>query len=275
MARNPAQHDASDLSIVIPFRFDHPARLQNLETVLRHLTHTLDGVEIILIEDGPELVAGSFAATFGVRYSGTLNNQSFHRTRLLNHGIETLSGRRFAASFDTDVLAFPDAMATSLAMLRNGAPMVFPYDGRFIDMRGAARDKIIRTASLSDLPDQPWPAAPRWRLWRSGDLECLNANSVGGVVLFDREVFTASGGYHEAFRAWGFEDAEIVARMTRLGHPYHRADAWPLFHLAHPRGRRGGGWYKSARQNRALYTKMTRLSRAEIEVLIAQRAFRV
>lgn len=275
MARSPDPFDASDLSIVIPFRCDHPARLQNLQTVLRHLSATLAGAEIILLEDGPELVAGGLADDFELRYFGTLNDQGLHRTRLLNHGIETLSSRRFAASYDTDVLAFPDAWAKSMDLLRQGTPVVFPYDGRFIDLRGTARDKIIQTATLSDLPDQPWPSAPRWAIWRARDLECLNANSVGGVVLFDREVFRATGGYHEAFRAWGFEDAEIVTRMARLGHDYQRAGAWPLFHLAHPRGRRGGDWYGSSRQNRALYTKMTRLSRSEIENLVAQRALRV
>ena len=95
-------------------------------------------------------------------------------------------------------------------------------------------------------------------------------------MLFDRAVFAACGGYHEGFVAWGFEDAEIMARMTKLGHPFARVEGMPLIHLSHPRGRgwRGGAWYRASRQNNTLYRRMARLSAAEMKAMIAEGGLR-
>lgn len=271
MAQCPDPVDARDLSIVIPFRSDHRARLENLETVVRHLTATLRNAEIIVLEDGPRLVARALGQMPGVRYQGVPNSAGFHRTRLLNMGIEAISSRSFAASYDADAMIFPKAFARALALLRGGAPIVLPYNGRFLDVRGRARQRLVDTADLSDLP----PETPRgWRFWRRGGLVCMNPASLGGVVMFARGAFSAAGGYHEGFRTWGFEDVEILERMGKFGHVWQRCDDWPLLHLSHPRRHGWGGWYGGARRNLALWRAMSALNRAELEAMIAQRALR-
>ena len=268
-----AKIDAADLSIVIPFRHDRPERLQNLTAVLHHLTATLAGVEIIVIEDGAQIDGATLCAALGLRHVAQPNPGAFHRTAILNHGIERLATRRFAASYDTDALIYPAAWQQALNLLRAGQTVVFPYGGRFCDVRGAFRARLLAHPDLALIPAATAQAAPPKG---SGDLVCINPNSVGGVVLFDRVTYAACGGYHEAFVAWGFEDAEIVARMTKLGQPFCRVADFPLIHLSHPRGRgrRAAAWYGAARRNHALYRAMLRLSAADLTALIAEGGLR-
>lgn len=271
--KGPSRIAADDLSIVIPFRHDRPERLENLAAVLRHLTATLAGAEIIVIEDGAQMHGAGVALGCGAQHIARVNAGAFHRTALLNLGIEALATRRFAASYDTDALIYPEAWARALDMLRAGAPVVFPYGGRFCDLRGDLRAQVVADPDLARVPAKVAQAASQKA---KGDLVCINPNSVGGVVLFDRAVFAACGGYHEGFVAWGFEDAEIMARMTKLGHPFARVEGMPLIHLSHPRGRgwRGGAWYRAARQNNALYRRMARLSAEEMKAMIAEGGLR-
>ena len=60
---------AADLSLIVPFRCDDPARLENLRTVLRIMGRMLGGAEIIVIEDSAEPVAGDLCTGAGVRYA--------------------------------------------------------------------------------------------------------------------------------------------------------------------------------------------------------------
>lgn len=265
--------DAADLGIVIPFRHDRPERLENLTTALRHLTATLAGAQIIVIEDGAQMQAQSVAARLGVAHVAQINAGAFHRTRILNHGIETLLQGRFAASYDTDALIYPQAWTAALTLLRGGAPVVFPYGGRFCDVRGAARARLLADPDLAQIPAATAQSAPEKA---KGDLVCINPCSVGGVVLFDRATYTACGGYHEGFVGWGFEDAEIMARMAKLSHPHVRVPDIPLIHLAHPRGNMragfgfgGTGWYGASRRNNALFRRMGRLGPSQLAAYIA------
>ncbi len=272
MPDDSARVDTGDLSIVIPYRADVPARRENLAAILRHLDLNCDRLEILLIEDGPAPDAAGLPKVAGLHHIGRHNTGSFHRTRLLNEGIETLTTRRFVSSFDTDALLYPQALAAGLARLRAGVGLVYPFDGRFIDLRGGARDQVLHDGTLPDMADLP---TRRRRWWQKPtEIVCVNEASVGGVVLFERAAFMRCGGYHEGFRAWGFEDAEIRARMLTLGISEARVSGWPLLHLAHPRNRQNGAWYRGRRENHALYRQMTRLDRAEIEVMIASGALR-
>lgn len=265
---------AEDLSIVIPFRHDRAERLENLTAVLRHLTATLAGAEIIVIENGPARADDQpLPALPGLRHIRQITEAPFHRTRLLNQGIEHLATRRFAASYDTDALIYPAAWAQALTLLRQGAPLVFPYGGRFCDARGSLRAQLLARPDLA-LPgaDQAQAAPSKGR----GDLICLHSNSVGGVVLFDRATYSACGGYHEGFVGWGFEDAEIVERFARLGHTARRVADLALIHLSHPRGRgwSSAGWYGASRRNHGLYRAMARLSGPQLAALVASGGLR-
>lgn len=267
--------EGSDLTVVIPFRRDTPDRAENLATVLHSLSAQLSGVDLLVIEDGPETDSPLSTQTgplpAGLRHVRRVHPGGFHRTRLLNHGMMHLTDRPFAASWDCDVLVYPGALAEALARLRKGAAAVFPHDGRFIDLRGAQRRTLLEVEGPLVLPAPPWPKRqaffPDWP-WNKSGMVCLNMASAGGAVMVRRDAFDAAGGYHEGFRAWGFEDTELVARLTILGMaPSHVAD-WPLLHLSHER-RRKVGWYEGRRANQALCGRMQRLGRDDLLALIA------
>ncbi len=255
--------DAADLTIVIPFRHDRPERLENLATLLSHLARTLAGAEVIVLEHGPRLSAAALAARHGAIWHGTESAEPFHRTAMLNRGMIALSARPFAASWDTDTLAYPQAMAAALALLREGRAYVLPFDGRFVNLAGAARAALLAEPDLSRLPPDRLRPRPR------SEVTLMARDSVGGVVMVARAAFAGAGGYHEQFRAWGFEDAELAARMAAFGHPVQRVPGWPLIHLDHPRGHRGSGWYAGSRANKVLAARMARLDRPALERLIA------
>lgn len=264
--------DASDLSVVIPFRFDTPERLENLRAVVQHLLATMAGIEVILIEDGPALTAEDMADLPGVHYIGRQSDGPFHKTRILNEGIEGLSARAYGASYDTDALIYPTAFASALDLLRGGAGIVLPYNGMFFDIRNTARQALLKNPDLSQ--HRPEVVLAEGKAQKK-QLVCINRNSVGGVVLFNRAAFAKAGGYHESFVAWGFEDAEIAERMAKFGHKVARVDGYPLMHLAHPRAGSGGGkWYKRSRHNVGYFKRMARMSREEIEALVASGALR-
>lgn len=263
--------EAHDLAIVIPFRADGPARVENLRAGLAHLSATLTGVEIRVIENaasplGPQGIAGP-----EVLWTSIANPGPFHRTRVLNDGMGRQSRRRFVASWDADVLVYPAAMAEALAMLREGAAMVLPYDGYYYEARRALRRKLLATPDLTYLPPDR-VLASRGAPIRG--LACLHNANLGGAVMFDRATFCAAGGYHEAFVAWGFEDDELAARMGRLGHSLRRVAGHPLIHLAHPRNFLSGwlrrrSFYRTSRWNRGLYARLSQLSLVETEAEIA------
>ena len=49
------------------------------------------------------------------------------------------------------------------------------------------------------------------------ECQLFNPNSVGGVVMFDREHYWKCGGANEAFKSVGYEDNEINTRFKNLG----------------------------------------------------------
>jgi hypothetical protein len=262
---------AADLTVVIPFRHDLPERLENLGAVLAQLAAMLAGARVLVLENGPAPAAAALAARHGAEWHGTRSEGPFHRTAMLNEGMIGRARTPLAASWDTDALIHPAALAQALGRLRAGAGagaeagagIVLPHDGRFVNVAGARRAALIARPDLAGLP----PEAPVTA--RRGEVSLMATGSVGGVVLVDRAAFAQAGGYHEQFRAWGFEDAELAARMARFGHRVEWTAGFPLVHLDHPRGHRGAGWYAGSRANKVLARRMARLDRPALEALIA------
>ncbi len=257
---NPTKAD--DLSLIIPCRFDSRERRQNLTVVLTVLSRLYEGLEVIVIEDAPEPEAAELVDLPGVRYVPQRNAARFHRTRLLNQGFFQLSNRPYVASFDTDVIPHPKALSQSLDLLHAGAGVVLPFDGRFCDLKGRGRRNLIEASDPTEQALEQLNAA-KMGLYRGG-LSLMNANSVGGTVMFDRSVLREFGGYNEVFRTWGYEDDEITARAAAFGYPYQRATDWPMLHLWHPRLTANWWWYLWPNRNRGKREEINRLSRDEI-----------
>lgn len=256
--------DLGDLTIVIPFYCDAIERRENLSAIISWFRANTTGLDILVIEQAATHQTIPLA---GVRQVFTNNQNVFHRTHLLNWGMCELSTRPFVSSWDADALAHPQALASALETLRSGASFVFPYDGRFLDVRGSRRDVIITQGE----------AHSAFEAARIGDRDIvlLNANGVGGAPMFDRKRFMECGGYNERFVSWGYEDAELVDRFARLGTPYTRVDTYPLLHLSHPRGQTSSTKNPYFRDNAREWARMKRLDTAQLKAEIASGALRV
>ena len=256
--------DLSDLTIVIPFYCDEIERRENLCAVVRWFHTNTVGLDIIIIEnaDTPQTLPFN-----DIRHICIQNQGVFHRTNLLNRGMCELSVRPFVSSWDADVIAYPQALLSAMEKLRSGAPFVFPFDGRFLDVQGSRRQAIINR----DDAHRVYEAA------RIGDREIvmLNANGVGGAPMFNRTQFTDCGGYNERFVSWGYEDAELANRFARLAAPYIRIEGYPLLHLWHPRGPSSSIKNPYFRDNAREWKRIKRLDPDELKAEIASGALRV
>jgi hypothetical protein len=102
----------------------------------------------------------------------------------------------------------------------NKFDMVYPYDGRFIDLIEPHITNIQNSLSIEKLT----PA--------NGNL--IHPNSVGGAIFWNKSKFIEGGMENERFLSWGFEDDERKHRFGILGYRICRVEG-ACYHLSHPR----------------------------------------
>lgn len=254
-----------DLTIVIPFRYDSPDRLDNLNCVLGYFRRFFSDLDIVLIEDGPEKQGGVFEAEAGVRYLFFENPGAFHRTRLLNLGAR-MSERGFVAAYDADVVFRPETFLAAVEMLRSGdVRFVRPYSGPVFDVVGALRERFMVDLDFGLFPSE-LPVAVG-KIVTEG-LFCMHDRGLGGAPLFCRKTFLELGGYNERFISWGWEDNEIVHRFQMMGAPAWYLNEDYCFHLHHERGADSGGDVRLRRHNMREFRRVKRMSRNQLECYI-------
>ena len=124
--------DLSDLSIIIPFRYDTDHRIRNLDFVIRYFQKYFINYELIVLENAPEKKIGHIEPHIQ-KYIYEKNTNLLHRTRMLNDGVK-MSTRKFITCYDTDVVFRPEAVRDTMSLLRQGHPFVFPYNGIFLEI---------------------------------------------------------------------------------------------------------------------------------------------
>jgi hypothetical protein len=267
--------DASDLSIVIPFRGDSVDRLENLEAVVRFFARYARGYELVILENGKQSVAGDLADYPEIKYFFEENDGPFHKTKLLNRAVQELSARPFVASYDADTLLFPHALQIAMDHLRAGHGMVLPFSGDLFDLRRSARRAVIAQSDLDSLS----PAELLLRRGKLGwrdllEIVYVHDTHVGGAVLFNRNTFTDCGGYNENFVSWGYEDNEIVERLGKFGVSPVRVPGYPLLHLSHRRGADSGKMNPFFRNNVIEYRRISSCTPSELRKRIASGALK-
>jgi len=220
-----------DLSLIIPFRYDHMDRIDNLRVVLDYYDRYFEGYEFLIYENGLEQYGQEFANHSNVVYQFQKNDGLLHRTKMLNDGAKA-SIRKYISLYDTDVLFHPESIKATMETLRAGYNFVFPYNGIFIDVSGNQKKEIMHKLKINI------PIMDKTELYKKwGDkMHVVHTHSMGGATFFNREVFLRAGGYNQNFISWGFEDNEIVHRFTILGCPPVRIRKSNLYHLNHFRG---------------------------------------
>lgn len=207
----------SDVTFVIPFRYDSPERLRNLRNVVSYLNHHFE-TNIIIYEDAPTRMftdSGKFTYRFFPN-----NNPLMHRTKMLNDMVKE-SKTPIVVMYDTDVvLPIKNYLESTILIRNNVFDVIYPYGGRFLNIENPGLiSQIILTKDVENI--------------REAECHCIHPNSVGGAIFFNKQKFIEGGMENEYCVSWGFEDTELSTRFPKLGYRVHRVQG-PLFHLHHP-----------------------------------------
>lgn len=214
--------DFADLSVTIPARFDSTGRVRNLKVVLRFLLEHLPGARVLLGEEGARPLAPDFLPEFLDRLEYLFlpsDSGHFHKTRCLNRLAEKVR-TPFLLSHDTDVLVVPEQYRLARDLAAGGCDLVFPFDGRCLNVEEQGIGRIYATRSLDGLSEH--------------NCALRHACVFGGAAFMRTRSFLEAGMENERFVGWGCEDNERADRFAILGYRLGRVRG-PLFHLAHPR----------------------------------------
>lgn len=215
----PSFVDASDLTITIPVRIDSPDRLRNLITCTNILATQTNARVIVGIGD-PVSIRHLIHSRIEVVEIPDPTDSVFHRTRILNE-LTRLVTTDFIANLDCDVVVPVSQWNETLRQLRdNNYELVYPYDGIMIGVPFGYHPWLER-AQYSSIP--------------LALQDVMHATSLGGCVVWNREVFLAAGMENEHLISWGFDDDERFARANALRLRIHRVNGC-VYHLNHHRG---------------------------------------
>lgn len=234
--------DLSDTTFTIPVFHDHNDRKKNLDLSLCMLQQSFNA-KFIIGEQG----SNQFGYTEAwAKYHYFIELKQFHRTKMLNQ-MALMAETEIIVNWDCDVIIPPMQVYLAVLALRNGADMVFPYDGRFARM-----------------PRQNWFSQIEKRLdigivgntqFKGKQGNPLPITSVGGAVLFNKDSFIDGGMENEYFISFGPEDCERNDRFKKLGYKVERTGGC-LYHMDHWVGLNSSTNHPHFKQNKVEYDKV-------------------
>jgi hypothetical protein len=234
-------YQKSDISVIIPFYFDNPDRIANLNTLVKFLEFI--GISDILISEYYNTVP--MVSNINGRYLGTcIGDSPYNRCHCINKAFEHSNGK-IIAIWDVDVIFQTSVIDKALQLFNSGSDIIYPYDGRFYNLPKSEFHQL--TTGNIDLS--------KCELWSS--------NSVGGCVMFKRETFEQGGKYNPNFLEWGYEDNEIVARFTTLGYNINRTDGC-LIHMEHDRNKYADGRGEYVNKNQLIYNHIKNMNKEQL-----------
>lgn len=251
--------DLTDVTFTIPVSFDHNDRRQNLELSVCILQKHFN-TNIIIGEQG-----GRKFEYMG-KYCDYMNfdrMQAFHRTKMLNDmAAKTLTP--IVVNWDADVFISPVQIWDAVQRIRNGADMVYPYDGRFA--------RVPRHQWFKQLEKRLDVGIFGENEFRGMGKE--DALSVGGAVFFKLASFHAGGGENETFISHAPEDTERFYRFVTLGFDVQRVPG-PLYHMDHFIGPNSSGRHAFRNRNIAEWEKVQSMTKDQLAAYVESWAWSV
>jgi hypothetical protein len=232
-----------DVAILLLVRIDSPSRRENLQIVLDYLSAEFD-VELVLLETALLPVCRELANRYQVRYFfDEQRTESLHRT-YYNNCLMRLTEKAFVALYDIDILLDPHQITAAVQRLRNGAGLVYPYDGVFLEVDRVYKRLFAQRKDMQLL------------ISNAHRFHAVFYRSFGGVCFLNREAYLSYGGENERLIGWCPDDIERYRRARILSMGVERVPG-SLFHLWHTRGVNSGNFNKSvAMANRKEYLRI-------------------
>jgi hypothetical protein len=268
----------AQLTCVIPFRNDSRQRSQNLSAVAGYLTEL--GCTVVVAEYGVRQHAPEAVTTRSPKCSFHFHSDVeplFHHTRARNQAAYSVR-TPLLALWDADiVIPRLQLVWSATRLLERVCDYAFPFDGRFVDfarhaMAGHLSGAMRQVAFATRPPHVDENRDGRVTVMASGRKltgRTATRKSVGGAVLFWRDVFMEGGMENEAFVSYGPEDQERDVRFRKLGFVSCRAEGL-LYHLTHPRGLNSDDGHSFTATNRVEFRRIKKLSRACLTAEIAE-----
>ena len=238
----------TDTAIIIPVRCDSEDRRQNLHAVVHYLQAHFN-VKIII----GEINTKEFDSIPGTEYL-YLNYTHFHRTKALNE-LTKAANCKYVINYDADVFIPPWQLYETVQKLKQGNPIVYPYDGTFYWCGRDALGKITRNNDLGDLAGMTF---------RTAGATIFNSASYGGAVGYNVSAFFAVGGENENFISYGAEDQERWCRFTLMSLNPIRVSG-PLYHIDHWRGADSCESHPHAARNRDEWHKIKLMTKGTMQ----------
>jgi SAM-dependent methyltransferase len=237
--------DLKDVTFTIPVSYDHPDRKQNLDLSVCLLQRDFD-THVIVMEQGGEKF--SYMKQY-CRYE-RLEGKDFHRTKMLNQMAE-LSETDLIVNFDCDTVLPVMQILQSVEKLREGADMVYPFDGRSARV---PRNWFGRVEKYLDAG-----------IFGVTQFKGMDAyNSVGHCIFFRKDSFIEGGMENEYFISFGPEDVERYERFTRLGFKVERVKG-PVYHMDHFIGVNSGNRNPYFKKNWAELEKIRQMTDRQLQ----------
>lgn len=242
--------DLKDVEFHIPVRIDHSNRIENLELIVDYISHHFD-TNIVVVENSEKSVLSNHPIVNKIKYHYQFcDNDLFHRTKILNFMAKN-SDKPIIVNYDCDILLNVQNYVEAANQIRNNnLDIVYPYDGRFMEV---LRDFVPKIQNKFDVS------------WiKESDCNLCHPNSVGGVVFENREKFLKVGLENEKCVSYGFEDNERFTRFLKLGLRVGRIQGF-LIHLLHWRGKNSEPSNEYFYRNMNEYNKVHSMSKQQLE----------
>lgn len=183
------------VSVLIPFRPDHPSRIKTFHWVLQFYREMLPDAEICL---------------------GTCKTQLFSKSRAVNQAAQQATRDIFVIA-DADMFFDPQIIKQSIQLLDQAA-WIIPYI-QVLDISEDCTKKLLSTK-------------PTWPVKMKLNVKKRTPKTVGGINIVPRKHFEAVGGWDERFVGWGgADDAFFYSLETMCGK--HRRLNHFVYHLWH------------------------------------------
>ncbi len=244
--REGVKHNLSQITFIIPFFYDSPERLENLECIVHWLRVNFE--TNIIVVDNTTFGNNPYFGLDGNCAIYNLGNFTpiFNRTKTINYGIKAAK-TPFVAIYDTDVIFDIEHFVSAYLKLTHqysSYSMVYPYNGKFVDIdRSFITDGIINAR------------------------ESFAENSLGGAVFLNKAHYLKAGLENENIISWGPEDAERYARMQNLGYLIYRTPG-TCYHIQHPIGINSGTKNPHYEANVAEYQKVKAMGMYELVMYV-------
>lgn len=244
--------DLSDVTFTIPVFFDHRHRRENLELCYQYLLEDFN-TNILIGEQGERKIQKAQ----GCKYFH-FDLKHFHRTKMLND-MAKMSKTPIVVNWDCDVFVPAAQVYLAAARIREGADMVYPFDGRFARVPRVWYDKLRESRDVGVFGNTEFKGKHGKK---------LPTTSVGGAIMFNRESFLQGGGENEFMVSFGPEDWERNFRFSALGYQVERVPGC-LYHLDHFVGTNSSNRNPYFKVNHKELTEMRKLNPEQLAAYVA------